>query len=116
MDETTPHTMHLSWTVTEGEFDSFEVQYTHQDGQLQVLRLEGNQRSITLSGLESNHRYLVNLYGFHGRQRLGPIQVQALTGKQQELCTPCFLPDSMRGEEGPGGHLFPLRSLSPCLC
>nr|KAF6463418.1 tenascin XB [Molossus molossus] len=84
VDETTPHTLHLSWTVTEGEFDSFEVQYTHQDGQLQVVSVGGNQHSITLSGLESNHRYLVNLYGFRGQQRLGPAQVQALTVPTEE--------------------------------
>lgn len=81
VDEATPHTMHLSWTVSEGEFDSFEVQYTDQDGQLQVVSLRGDQNDITLSGLKSDHRYLVTLYGFHGWQRVGPTNVEALTSE-----------------------------------
>ncbi|XP_036908746.1 tenascin-X-like, partial [Sturnira hondurensis] len=84
VNEATPHTLHLSWTVTEGEFDSFEVQYIDKDGKLQVVSVGGNQNDITLSGLESNHRYLVNVYGFHGRQRLGPIQVESLTEPRKE--------------------------------
>ncbi|XP_035879740.1 tenascin-X isoform X3 [Phyllostomus discolor] len=84
VDEATPHTLHLSWTVTEGEFDSFEVQYIDEDGKLQVVSLGGNRNDITLSGLESNHRYLVNVYGFHGRHRLGPIQVESLTVPRKE--------------------------------
>ncbi|KAM5325082.1 tenascin-X isoform 3-T3 [Glossophaga mutica] len=84
VDEATLHTLHLSWTVTEGEFDAFEVQYIDKDGKLQVVSLGGNQNDITLSGLESNHRYLVNVYGFHGRQRLGPIQVESLTVPRKE--------------------------------
>ncbi|XP_053769741.1 tenascin-X isoform X3 [Desmodus rotundus] len=84
VDEATPHTLRLSWTVTEGEFDSFEVQYMDKDGQLQVVSLGGNRHDITLSGLEPNHRYLVNVYGFRGWQRLGPIQVESLTGLRNE--------------------------------
>ncbi|XP_074188827.1 tenascin-X isoform X2 [Rhinolophus sinicus] len=84
VDEATPHTMHLSWTVSEGEFDSFEVQYTDQDGQLQVVSLRGDQNDITLSGLKSDHRYLVTLYGFHGWQRVGPTNVEALTTPREE--------------------------------
>ncbi|KAF6365522.1 tenascin XB [Rhinolophus ferrumequinum] len=84
VDEATPHTVHLSWMVSGGEFDSFEVQYTDQDGQLQVFSLRGDQNDITLSGLKSDHRYLVTLYGFHGWQRVGPTNVEALTAPREE--------------------------------
>ncbi|XP_054425119.1 LOW QUALITY PROTEIN: tenascin-X [Pteronotus mesoamericanus] len=84
VNEATPHTLNLSWTVTKGEFDSFEVQYIDKDGQLQVVRVGGNRNDITLSGLESNRRYLVNVYGLHGQQRLGPIQVESLTVPRKE--------------------------------
>ncbi|XP_014638370.1 PREDICTED: tenascin-X isoform X9 [Ceratotherium simum simum] len=84
LEEATPHTLHLSWTVIQGEFDSFEVQYADQDGRLQVVSLEGNQNDITLSGLESDHRYLVNLYGIHGQQRVGPAHIEALTVPREE--------------------------------
>ncbi|KAK1327489.1 LOW QUALITY PROTEIN: hypothetical protein QTO34_012991 [Cnephaeus nilssonii] len=79
-----PAHLHLSWTVTEGQLDSFEVQYTDQDGQLQVVSLGGDQRDITLSGLEADHRYRVSVYGLRGPQRLGPVQVEALTAPRDE--------------------------------
>nr|KAF6508731.1 tenascin XB [Rousettus aegyptiacus] len=84
VDEATPYTLHLSWTVAEGEFDSFEIEYTDQDGQLQVVSIGGDQNDITLSGLDSNHRYQVNLYGFHGWERMGPTQVEAMTAPKKE--------------------------------
>ncbi|XP_054935476.1 tenascin-X isoform X3 [Physeter macrocephalus] len=94
VEESTPHTLHLSWTVTEGEFDSFEVQYTDEDGQLQVVHLGGNQNDITLSGLESDHRYLVSLYGLHDGQRVGPAHVEALTAPNEEENEPSESPST----------------------
>nr|XP_021522785.1 tenascin-X [Aotus nancymaae] len=84
VEEATPHTLHLSWMVTEGEFDSFEVQYTDRDGQFQMVRTGGDQNDITLSGLESDHRYLVTLYGFHDGKHVGPVHVEALTVPEEE--------------------------------
>ncbi|XP_035151183.3 tenascin-X isoform X3 [Callithrix jacchus] len=84
VEEATPHTLHLSWIVTEGEFDSFEVQYTDRDGQLQMVRTGGDRNDITLSGLESDHRYLVTLYGFHDGKYVGPVHVEALTVPEEE--------------------------------
>ncbi|XP_074254328.1 tenascin-X isoform X3 [Saimiri boliviensis] len=84
VEEATPHTLHLSWMVTEGEFDSFEVQYTDRDGQLQMVRTGGDRNDITLSGLESDHRYLVTLYGFHDGKHVGPVHVEALTVPEEE--------------------------------
>ncbi|XP_059965165.1 tenascin-X [Mesoplodon densirostris] len=94
VEEGTPHTLHLSWTVTEGEFDSFEVQYTDEDGQLQVVHLGGNQNDITLSGLESDHRYLVSLYGLHNGQRVGPAHIEALTAPNEEENEPSESPST----------------------
>ncbi|XP_078302882.1 tenascin-X isoform X11 [Panthera onca] len=84
VEEATPDTLHLSWTVMEGDFDSFEVQYTDKDGQLQVVKIDGDRNDIILTGLESDHRYLVTLYGFHGQQRVGPAHIEALTVPREE--------------------------------
>ncbi|KAL6064215.1 hypothetical protein STEG23_006321, partial [Scotinomys teguina] len=84
VEEATPHSLHLSWLVTEGEFNSFEVQYTDRDGQLKVVSTEGDQSDITLTGLESDHRYLLTLYGFHDGRRVGPAQIEALTVPWEE--------------------------------
>ncbi|XP_020953997.1 tenascin-X isoform X12 [Sus scrofa] len=94
MEEATPHTLHLSWTLREGEFNSFEVQYTDKNGQLQVVSLGGDQNDVTLSGLESDHRYLVSLYGFHDGQRVGPAQVEALTAPREEEDEPSEPPST----------------------
>ncbi|XP_036023731.1 tenascin-X [Onychomys torridus] len=84
VEEATPHSLRLSWVVTEGEFNSFEVQYTDREGQLKVVSTAGDQSGITLTGLESDHRYLVTLYGFHDGQRVGPAQIEALTVPWEE--------------------------------
>ncbi|XP_032196683.1 tenascin-X isoform X9 [Mustela erminea] len=84
VEEATPDTLHLSWTETEGDYDSFEVHYTDQDGQLQVVRIDGDRNDVILSGLKSEHRYLVNLYGFRGQQRVGPAHIEALTAPREE--------------------------------
>ncbi|XP_058589382.1 tenascin-X isoform X7 [Neofelis nebulosa] len=84
VEEATPDTLHLSWTVMEGDFDSFEVQYTDKDGQLQVVKVDGDRNDIILTGLESDHRYLVTLYGFHGQQHVGPAHIEALTVPREE--------------------------------
>ncbi|XP_074204495.1 tenascin-X isoform X4 [Camelus bactrianus] len=94
VEEATPHTLRLSWMVTEGEFDSFEVQYTDEDGQLQVVRLGGDQNDIALSDLESDHKYLVSLYGFHNGQSVGPVHVEALTAPREEEDEPSESPST----------------------
>ncbi|XP_057554764.1 tenascin-X isoform X3 [Hippopotamus amphibius kiboko] len=94
VEEATPHTLHLSWMVTEGEFDSFVVQYTDEDGQLQIVHLGGDQNDITLSDLESDHRYLVSLYGFHEGQRVGPAHIEALTAPGEEEDEPSESPST----------------------
>ncbi|KAM5166348.1 tenascin-X isoform 2-T2 [Callospermophilus lateralis] len=92
VEEATPHSLHLSWMVTNGEFDSFEVQYEDRDGQPQVVSTGGDQSDITLTGLESNHRYLVTLYGFHDGQRVDSAHIEALTVPQEDENEPSEVP------------------------
>ncbi|KAK2113446.1 hypothetical protein P7K49_007712 [Saguinus oedipus] len=105
VEEATPHTLHLSWMVTEGEFDSFEVQYTDRDGQLQMVRTGGDRNDITLSGLESDHRYLVTLYGFIDGKYVGPVHVEALTDGWESA-----------EESRVSVDTLPISQFSPCLC
>ncbi|CAN0390265.1 unnamed protein product [Rangifer tarandus platyrhynchus] len=94
LEEATPHSLHLSWTATEGEFDSFEVQYTDEDGQRQEVNVGGDQHDITISDLESDHRYLVSLYGFHDGQRVGPAHIEAMTAPREEDDEPSESPST----------------------
>ncbi|XP_045651555.1 tenascin-X isoform X6 [Ursus americanus] len=86
--DATPDSLHLSWTVPEGQFDHFLVQYKNGDGQPKVVRVPGNEDQVTISGLEPGRKYKMNLYGFHGGQRVGPVSAVGLTGKDHEMSVP----------------------------
>lgn len=118
LEEATPHSLHLSWTAAEGEFDSFEVQYTDEDGQRQEVNVGGDQHDITISDLESDHRYLVSLYGFHDGQRVGPAHIEAMTGEQKNSAHSSFQ-GAMRAHrraESPRTLCPSLRSFSLHVC
>uniref|UniRef100_F7F448 Tenascin XB n=1 Tax=Ornithorhynchus anatinus TaxID=9258 RepID=F7F448_ORNAN len=82
--DVTPDSLRLSWTVPEGRFDSFLVQYKDADGRPQAVRVGGDQTEVTVSGLEPEHKYKLNLYGLHGKQRVGPIPVVGVTAPRDE--------------------------------
>ncbi|XP_075411532.1 tenascin-X [Tenrec ecaudatus] len=88
VEKSTTDSLHLSWVVEEGQFDSFLVQYTDDHGRLRMVSLEGDRHDVTISGLRSYHRYLVDLYGFHGGRRVGPARIEALTAEEEEPSEP----------------------------
>ncbi|XP_026577842.1 tenascin-X-like [Pseudonaja textilis] len=77
--EITSHSARLTWTVPEGSFDSFSVQYKDAEGRPQVLPLRGDSRDVIVSNLSPSHKYKFNLYGIIGKQRLGPVSAQVFT-------------------------------------
>ena len=77
----TPESVQLEWSVPEGTFDSFTVQYRDAQGQPQVLPVDGASRTVTVPGLAPSRRYKFNLYGLRGRKRLGPVSTDAVTGE-----------------------------------
>ncbi|KAK2511625.1 hypothetical protein Q9233_016827, partial [Columba guinea] len=74
-----PDSVQLQWSVPEGTFDSFTLQYRDAQGQLQVLPVAGGSRTVTVPGLAPSRRYKFNLYGLWGRQRLGPVSMDTVT-------------------------------------
>ncbi|NXA18323.1 TENX protein, partial [Ibidorhyncha struthersii] len=93
--QVTPDSVQLEWSVPEGTFDSFTVQYRDAQGQPQVLPVDGGSRRVTVPGLSPSHRYKFNLYGVWGRKRLGPIST-----------------DAVIGEGGSWTHHFPLAAMA----
>uniref|UniRef100_A0A8C3CP08 Fibronectin type-III domain-containing protein n=1 Tax=Cairina moschata TaxID=8855 RepID=A0A8C3CP08_CAIMO len=83
----TANSVQLDWSIPEGTFDSFTVQYKDAQGQPQVLPVDGGSRTVTVPGLSPSHRYKFNLYGMWGQKRLGPISTDAVTG--EGCCMPC---------------------------
>ena len=81
MTDVTPNSVGLAWTVPEGQFDSFMVQYKDRDGQPQVVPVASDQREVTIPGLEPARKYKMNFYGLRGGQRVGPLSVVAVTGE-----------------------------------
>ena len=79
--DATPDSLSLSWTVPEGQFDQFVIQYKNGDGQPKVVRVPGHEDQVTISGLEPDHKYKMNLYGIHSGQRVGPVSVTGVTGE-----------------------------------
>nr|XP_045246116.1 tenascin-X isoform X12 [Macaca fascicularis] len=86
--DATPDSLSLSWTVPEGQFDHFLVQYRNGDGQPKAVRVPGHEDGVTISGLEPDHKYKMNLYGFHGGQRVGPMSVIGVTAAEEETPSP----------------------------
>lgn len=79
--DVTPDSVGLSWTVSEGQFDSFEVHYKGRDGQPQVVPVEGNLREVSVSGLDPAHRYKLLLYGLREGERVDQRIAIATTGE-----------------------------------
>lgn len=66
----------LHWTVPEGEFDSFVIQYKDRDGP-QVIPVEGSQRSALITNMDLGRKYKFVLYGLLGKKRHGPLVAEA---------------------------------------
>ena len=75
-----PDSLSLSWTVPQGHFDFFTIQYKGRDGP-QVVRVRGEETEVTVGGLEPGHKYKMNLYGLHGGRRVGPVSTVGMTGE-----------------------------------
>lgn len=122
VSDITPDSLRLSWSVAQGTFDSFVVQYQDIDGQPQALLVGGNQNKVRVSGLEPSTSYRFFLYGLHEGKRLGPVSADGTTGTH--LPGPCIqasptsglgltgltgVPTHSEREEGPveGGRVLP---------
>ena len=79
--DATPESLSLSWTIPEGPFDHFLIQYKNGDGQPKAVRVPGYEDGVTISGLEPDHKYKMKLYGFHSGQRVGPVSVIGVTSE-----------------------------------
>lgn len=80
MTEPSPDSLRLSWTVSEGHFDSFVVQFKDRDG-LRTVPVEGHKHSVTITPLDSGRTYRFLLYGLLGKRRHGPLSVEGTTGE-----------------------------------
>lgn len=90
MTDPTLESLRLSWTVPEGHFDSFVVQFKDRDGP-RVVPVEGHERSVTITPLDTGRKYRFLLYGLLGKRRHGPLTAEGTTGEnipcRSRLCS-----------------------------
>ncbi|NXK88628.1 TENX protein, partial [Formicarius rufipectus] len=84
----TPSSVGLQWTVPEGPFDSFTLQYRDAQGQPQALPIDGGSRSVTVPGLSPSHRYRFHLYGLRGKKRIERVSIDVDTAEPEEPTPP----------------------------
>ncbi|XP_027564486.1 putative tenascin-XA, partial [Neopelma chrysocephalum] len=77
----TPSSVGLQWSVPEGPFDSFTLQYRDAQGQPQALPIDGGSRSVTVPGLSPSRRYRFHLYGLRGGKRMDHVSIDITTGE-----------------------------------
>ncbi|KAG8127568.1 hypothetical protein E2320_014536 [Naja naja] len=78
--------LHLTWRVLTGKFESFSVEYRDAEGNPQGLSVDTNARDVVISNLVPSHRYKFKLYGISQQKRFGPVSTEAVTaqGKDSE--------------------------------
>ncbi|XP_027487417.1 tenascin-X-like, partial [Corapipo altera] len=69
----------LQWSVPEGPFDSFTLQYRDAQGQPQALPIDGESRSVTVPGLSPSRRYRFHLYGLRGGKKIDHVSTDVIT-------------------------------------
>ncbi|NWV05792.1 TENX protein, partial [Ptilonorhynchus violaceus] len=80
----TPNSVGLQWSVPEGPFDSFMLQYRDAQGQPQALPIDGGSHSVTVLGLSPSRRYRFHLYGLRGGKKIDRISTDVITGEREE--------------------------------
>uniref|UniRef100_A0A8C0VSU2 Tenascin-X-like n=1 Tax=Cyanistes caeruleus TaxID=156563 RepID=A0A8C0VSU2_CYACU len=81
----TPNSVQLQWSISEGSFDSFTLQYRDALGQPQALAVDGGSRSVTVPGLSPSHWYRFHLYGVRGRKRIDRVSTDVVTADPEDL-------------------------------
>ncbi|NWI97069.1 TENX protein, partial [Pitta sordida] len=101
----TPSSVGLQWSIPEGPFDSFLLQYRDAQGQPQALPIDGGSRSVTVPGLSPSRRYRFHLYGLRGGKRIDRVSTDIITAtaEPEELLPP--------SEEPPPSEAPPARAV-----
>ncbi|NXQ55535.1 TENX protein, partial [Anthoscopus minutus] len=79
----TPSSVQLHWSVPQGSFDSFMLQYRDAHGQPQALPIDGGSHSVTVPGLSPSRRYRFHLYGLQGGKRIDRVSIDTVTGEAE---------------------------------
>ncbi|XP_063794225.1 tenascin-X isoform X2 [Pseudophryne corroboree] len=73
--------VHLSWEVKGGDFESFLLYYRDGEGRPQEITLEEDLRSFDVKNLKPGKKYKFVLYGIDGGKRSKPVTAETTTEK-----------------------------------
>ncbi|NXT65302.1 TENX protein, partial [Chaetops frenatus] len=104
----TPNSVGLQWSVPEGSFDSFMLQYRDAQGQPQALPIDGGSRSVMVPGLSPSHRYRFHLYGLRGRKKIDHVSTDIVTADGEGQREP---QDEKRQTDAPPSATPPVRAV-----
>ncbi|NXC91629.1 TENX protein, partial [Cercotrichas coryphoeus] len=108
----TPSSVQLQWSVPEGSFDSFTLQYRDAQGQPQALPIDGASRSVTVPGLSPSHQYRFHLCGLRGGKRIDRVSTDAVTEEPEELPLPTEEPQHEKPQtEAPTSEAAPVQAV-----
>ncbi|NWU17456.1 TENX protein, partial [Cephalopterus ornatus] len=110
----TPSSVGLQWSVPEGPFDSFTLQYQDAQGQPQALPIDGGSRSVTVPGLSPSRRYRFHLYGLRGGKRIDHVSTDVSTAaaEPEEPLLPSEEPQTEHPQtEPPPSEATPARAV-----
>ncbi|NWV81854.1 TENX protein, partial [Dasyornis broadbenti] len=108
----TPNSVQLQWSVPEGFFDSFMLQYRDTQGQPQALPIDGRSRSVMVPGLSPSRRYRFHLYGLQGRKKTDRVSTDIITEEPEELPLPTEEPQHEKPQpEAPPSKATPTRAV-----
>ncbi|XP_069491068.1 tenascin-X isoform X11 [Ambystoma mexicanum] len=99
VSDITKDSLQLTWTIEDGDFDSFVIQYRDADGQIQELVIEGDHHTTTVAGLLPSRKYKFNLYGISRNRRTKAVSTEATTafpeavGQQAAMLDDLYLSD-----------------------
>ncbi|NXO98725.1 TENX protein, partial [Certhia brachydactyla] len=106
----TPNSVQLQWSVPEGSFDSFTLQYRDAQGQPQALSIDGGSRSETVPGLSPSRRYRFHLYGLRNGKRIDRVSTDIVTASEEPLPSE-ELEEEKTQTESPTSETFPVRAM-----
>lgn len=73
--------VHLTWEVSGGDFDSFLLYYRDGEGQPREVDLENDLRSYDVKELKPGKKYKFVLYGLTGEKKSKPVTAETSTEK-----------------------------------
>lgn len=95
VSDVTPDSFNLSWTATDGAFETFTIEIVDSNRFLKTLEynISGDERAAHISGLRPSNDFIVYLTGLTPNIQTKTITATATTGTSAFSISNVFFPD-----------------------